>query len=150
MSAATIPAAGRVLGVDLGSVRIGVAVCDSERRVATPVTVVARETDAGAHRRALAALVADHEAVGVVVGLPRSLSGRLGPAARSARAETDELRCVLGVPVETVDERLSTLSASAALRAAGYRAAEQRRLIDASAAAVLLQAWLDIRAVPGA
>jgi putative Holliday junction resolvase len=149
VTAGTIPAAGRVLGVDLGSVRIGVAVCDSARRVATPLTVVVRGSDAGAHRRALADLVVEHEAVGVVVGLPRSLSGQLGPAARNAQAETDELRTVLGVAVETVDERLSTVSASAALRAAGHRAREQRRMIDASAAAVLLQAWIDTRAVPG-
>ena len=147
--AAPIAPAGRVLGVDLGSRRIGIAVCDSGQRVATPVTAISREADAGAHRRALAALVADHEAVGVVVGLPRSLSGELGPAARAALAETDELRAALGVPVETADERLTTVSAATALRASGHRAREQRRLIDASAAAVLLQAWLDARVVSG-
>lgn len=144
-TAASIARTGRVLGVDLGSRRIGVAVCDSCQQVATPATFVAREPDVGAHRRALAALVAEHQAVGVVVGLPRSLSGALGPAARAALAETDELRAALGVPVETADERLSTVSAAAALRASGRRAREQRRLIDASAAAVVLQSWLDTR-----
>lgn len=144
-TAATIPAAGRVLGVDLGLVRIGVAVCDSGQRVATPVTFVARDPGTGAHRQALADLAAEHEAVGVVVGLPRSLSGRIGPAAREALAETGELRRVLDVAVETVDERLSTRSAAAALRASGRGSRDQRRLIDASAAAVLLQVWLDTR-----
>lgn len=142
---AAIAPSGRVLGVDLGSRRIGVAVCDGAQRVATAVTAVPRTADAGAHRRALAGLVGDYEAVGVVVGLPRSLSGALGPAAEAALAEVGALRGVLGVPVETVDERLTTVTASAALRAGGRRARDQRAVIDATAAAVLLQAWLDAR-----
>ncbi|MHB1930184.1 MAG: RuvX/YqgF family protein, partial [Acidimicrobiales bacterium] len=83
-AAAPIAGTGRVLGVDLGARRIGVAVCDDARRLATPVTVVARTADPAAHRGAIARLVAEYGAVGVVAGLPRSLSGDLGPAARAA------------------------------------------------------------------
>lgn len=143
---AAIGPSGRVLGVDLGTRRVGVAVCDSQRRVATPIGAIERAADPGVHRGALIRLVAEHEAVGVVVGLPRSLSGGLGPAARAALVEVAELAEVLGVPVETADERLSTVVAAAALSASGRRAREQRRLVDASAAAVILQSWIDSRA----
>jgi putative holliday junction resolvase len=79
----------------------------------------------------------------VVVGLPLSLSGAAGPAARAAAEEADALAVVVGVPVETFDERLTTVSAERALRAGGTRAPSRRKVIDKAAAAVMLQAWLD-------
>jgi putative Holliday junction resolvase len=142
----TIPSTGRVLGVDLGSRRVGVAVSDSDQRVATVLTTLTRGDDPGVHRRALARLVAEYEAAGVVVGLPRSLSGRIGPAAESALAEVAALRGELPVAVETVDERLSTVAAAAGLRAAGRDSRASRQIIDAAAATVALQTWLDGRA----
>jgi putative Holliday junction resolvase len=142
----TVPDRGRVLGVDLGARRIGVAVCDDAQRVATPVTIVGRVADADAHRRGLAALVAEYDAVGAVVGLPRSLSGEMGPAARGVLEEVEALRVVLPVPVDTVDERLTTVTATAGLRAVGRQGRGRRVEVDASAAAVILQAWLDRRA----
>ena len=114
-----IPAIGRVLGVDLGSRRIGVAVTDSGQRVATGVTTLHRRPDPVEDHRALAALAADYEAVGVVVGLPVSLSGRLGPAAQGVLAEVAAMQASLGVEVETVDERLTTRAAADGLRATG-------------------------------
>lgn len=142
----TIPSRGRVLGVDLGARRVGVAVCDDDQRLATAVATVARTADPGAHRRALARLATEYEAVGAVVGLPRSLSGAEGPAARSARTEARAIGNELRLPVDTVDERLTTVAAASGLRAAGRRAREQRASIDAVAAAGLLQTWLDRRA----
>jgi len=140
-----VPATGRVLGLDLGSRRVGVAVTDDGQRVATGVTVVARRGDQQAEHRAIAGLVEEYEAVGVVVGLPRSLSGQDGPAARTVRHEVEALAAGLAVPVETVDERFTTVTAAAGLRAAGRPARRQRDLIDQTAAAVLLQAWVDRR-----
>ncbi len=140
-----VPRRGRVIGVDLGSRRIGVAASDDAQRLAVPVTRVDRRGDLAADRRALARLVAEYEAVGMVVGLPRSLSGALGPAARAATDEIDELRAVVGVAVDTVDERLTTVTASSGLRQAGRKAGGQRAVIDQAAAAELLQTWLDRR-----
>ena len=139
------PRRGRVIGVDLGARRIGVAISDSRQRVATGLTVVARSGDLGADHRALATLTGDEEAVAVVVGLPTSLDGSLGPAAQGVRQEVEELRSVLDVPVEVVDERFTTVTAERALHAGGAPARRVRRLVDQEAAAVILQSWLDRR-----
>jgi putative holliday junction resolvase len=140
-----VPPAGRVLGVDLGTKRIGVAISDAGQRLATGLTVVARAGDMAAVRRTLARLVEDEEVVAVVVGMPRSLDGSLGPAARHALDEVAELRGVLKVPVETQDERLTTVAAAGALRAGGVSSRARRGVIDQVAAAVTLQTWLDRR-----
>jgi putative holliday junction resolvase len=137
--------AGRVLGVDLGSRRIGVAVTDSDQRVATGVTALVRSGARATDHQALAALVADYQAVGVVVGLPISLSGQNGPAARAVLEEVAEIRAALAVEVVTADERLTTRAAAGALRAGGHRQRDQRGVIDQSAAAVLLQTWVERR-----
>ena len=135
----------RVLGLDLGSRRIGVAVCDSGGVLATPYSVVQRSGDERADRERIAELVAEVGAEAVVVGLPLSLDGSAGPAAAAAEAEAEALRLVLGVPVECHDERLSTVSASRSLAASGVKARGRRTVVDQVAAAVLLQSWLDSR-----
>ncbi|HEY3810615.1 MAG TPA: Holliday junction resolvase RuvX [Acidimicrobiales bacterium] len=140
-----IAAPGRVVGIDLGSRRIGVAVTDSAQLVATAASVVRRSGNRVADHRALAQLVADYEAVGVVAGLPVSLSGHIGPAAAAALDEVEELRGALPVEVETVDERLTTQAAARGLRAVGRRARQQRPVIDQAAATVLLQTWVERR-----
>lgn len=140
-----IAAPGRVVGIDLGSRRIGVAVTDSAQLVATGATVVRRSGDRGADHRALAELVVDYGAVGVVAGLPVSLSGAIGPAAAAVLQEVDELRHALPVEVETVDERLTTRTAARGLHAAGRRARDHRPVIDQAAATVLLQTWVERR-----
>jgi putative Holliday junction resolvase len=137
---------GRVLGVDLGSKRIGVAISDSDQRIATGVAVLARTRDRAADHRALADLVAGYQAVGVVVGLPLSLSGAAGPAAQAVLDELGQIRDVLPVEVETVDERFTTVTAGRGLRAAGRRAPSQRAVIDQEAAAELLHTWVARRA----
>lgn len=139
----TFPDRGRLLGVDLGSARIGLATCDAGQRVATGLRVLFRSGDRRRDHEAIARVVADEEATGVVVGLPLSLNGTAGPAARDVAAEVDELRSCLPVPVETWDERFTTVSAHRALRT--KRAARRRSIVDQVAAAVILQSWLDSR-----
>jgi putative Holliday junction resolvase len=135
----------RALGLDLGSKRIGVAVSDLSGTIASPLTVVARSRSRRHDHATLAALVRTEEADVVVVGLPRSLSGDLGPAARGVLEEVEVLATVVGVPVETYDERLSTVAAEAALRESGVRGPARREIVDKVAAAVILQGWLDAR-----
>jgi putative Holliday junction resolvase len=136
--------AGVRLGVDVGSVRVGVARSDRDGILATPVVTLRRDTKAGADLEALAALVAEHEVVEVLVGLPRSLSGREGPAATAARAYADRLAVrIAPVPVRLVDERLTTVSAERTLAERGVRGRARRRVVDQAAAVVILQAALD-------
>lgn len=144
--AGVIPPRGRVLGIDLGGKRVGVAVTDGDQRLATPATTLVRTGDRERDRRELVALVEVYEAVGLVFGLPLSLSGAEGPAAAGARAEAEEIAALVAVPVDLVDERLTTVEAAASLHAAGRPARRQRSVIDQTAAAVLLQSWLERRA----
>ncbi len=136
----------RALGIDLGTKRIGVALSDSAGTVASPFEVVQRSGDRQRDHRRLAALAEEAEAEVVVVGLPYSLDGSIGPAARRALAEVEVLRCALLIPVETYDERLSTVTAHRSLREMNLGAAARRRVVDKVAAAVILQSWLDHRA----
>jgi putative Holliday junction resolvase len=131
----------RVVALDLGSRRIGVAV--SAGSLAVPHDTLHRRGDRRADHRAIADLVAELGADRVVVGLPLSLDGTMGPAARAADQEAAELRALLDVPVETYDERLTTVTAERDLRERGMRAERRRQVVDQLAAAVLLQAWLD-------
>jgi putative Holliday junction resolvase len=135
----------RALGIDLGSKRVGVAVSDGNGMVATPIEVIHRTGDRQAEHRKVAALVAEFEAEVVVVGMPYSLVGSVGPAAEAASAEVEELRATIGVPVETYDERLTTVTADRSLMEMKLTAAARRRMVDQVAAAVMLQAWLDHR-----
>ena len=136
---------GRVLGLDLGSKRIGVAVTDADHKVATGVKTVARSGDTALDHRTLAALVDEWGAVGVVVGVPISLSGEMGPAAQAVLDEVTALRSRLDVEVDIVDERLTTVVASASLRSTGRSSRQQRAVIDQAAAATLLQTWAERR-----
>lgn len=135
-------ATGVVLGLDLGDARIGIAISDPARRLAVPVGTVHVGQPPG-ELKAVAALVRDHDATLVVVGHPRSMRGDRGPRAELAERFAEALRGFLAVPVELQDERLSTVEAERHLAAAGRRGREARELVDASAAAVILQAWLD-------
>ena len=139
----------RFLALDLGSKRIGVALSDLTGTVASPLTVIQRSKSRRHDHERIARLVRDEEADVVVVGLPISLSGNEGPAAKAARAETAALATLIDVPIETYDERLSTVTAQRALTAAGVRGRAGRQVIDKVAAAVILQAYLDHRAAGG-
>lgn len=133
----------RVLGIDLGSRRIGIAVSDSDRTLATPIEVVQRSRDRARDHRNLAELVREWEVALVVVGMPYGLDGKAGRAAVQAQAEADRLGDVLPVPVETYDERLSTVIAERSLMEQQMKADARRQVVDKVAAAVILQSWLD-------
>lgn len=133
------------IGVDVGSVRIGVARSDPSGLLATPVETVRRGR--GDLDR-IAEIAAEHEAIEVLVGLPTSLSGRESHAAKAAREFATRLAARLAasgakVPVRMVDERLSTVTAQRGLRSSGVRSRDRRAVIDQAAAVVLLQAALD-------
>lgn len=134
----------RVLGVDLGEKRIGLACSDRSGMLASPLRVLLRSGDPTADRDAIIEAARETEAQVIVVGLPRSLSGREGPAARGARAEATALaEAAGGIRVELHDERFTTRDAQRALTAGGYSTRKQRDHIDAAAAAVMLQSYLD-------
>lgn len=139
----SFPDRGRVIGLDLGRRRIGVAVCDDGRTVATPLTTVKRVGDRPVEHAEIAGLLTETGATMLVVGLPLSLDGSEGPAARAVLAEVRALRKGLGVPVETQDERLTTVTGAESLAAGGVAERDRRPVIDQVAASILLQAWID-------
>lgn len=137
------------LGIDVGTVRIGVARCDSDGLLATPVETVKAEPRSAGMKR-IARLASEFEAFEIVVGLPRSLSGREGPAADKIRAYAAELAPrVHPVPLRFVDERLSTVSATQGLRATGMKSTKSRAVVDQAAAVVILQDALDTERMSG-
>jgi putative Holliday junction resolvase len=137
----------RVLAVDLGERRIGLALSDPSGTLASPLRTIEVSGDPERDRLAIVSAARDAEAQVIVVGLPRSLSGREGPAARRARAEASALAEVAGeIRVELHDERFTTRDADRALAAAGTRRRERRARVDAAAAAIMLQSYLDAKA----
>ncbi|MCY3786994.1 MAG: Holliday junction resolvase RuvX [bacterium] len=135
----------RALGVDLGTRRIGLALSDSGGLVATPLEVLERCGSEARDHAAIAEVAAERDVAVLVVGLPISLDGSMGPAARAARAEIARLEAAVGVPVETCDERFSTAAAEQRLDMGEVRGPKRRQVVDMVAAAVLLQSWLDAR-----
>ncbi|TBL30203.1 MULTISPECIES: Holliday junction resolvase RuvX [unclassified Micromonospora] len=137
------------LGVDVGQVRIGVSRSDPHGVLATPLVTLSRDqnprSDAVPTDLAeVAALVAEHEAVEVVVGLPVNLAGKHGPAAEHVKAYSRQLADVIApVPVTLTDERMSTVVASRRLAERGVRGKKQRAVVDQAAAVEILQSWLD-------
>lgn len=136
----------RALGIDLGTKRIGVAKTDASGTIASPYCVLARQKDRTALARELAEIIDEWEIELVVVGMPLSLDGSVGPAAKRAIGETRYLSDALSVPVETYDERLTTVSADRLLREAEVDGRKRREVIDMVAASVILQSWLDAAA----
>ncbi|MFE9917484.1 Holliday junction resolvase RuvX [Micromonospora sp. NPDC005553] len=137
------------IGVDVGQVRVGISRSDPDGILATPLVTLARDLKAApdavpSDLAELAALVAEHEAVGVVVGLPVNLAGKHGPAAVHVKAYADRLVDVIApVPVTLTDERMSTVVASRRLAERGVRGKRQRAVVDQAAAVEILQSWLD-------
>ena len=132
---------GRVLALDLGDVRIGVAISDPERRLAVPLGTI--RTGAPADLKAVAGLAEENDVTLVVLGHPLLLSGEAGTRAHHAEAFAEALRGFISVPVVLHDERLSTVEADRALREAGMKGRDRRRVIDRSAATVILRSFLD-------
>lgn len=142
------PGRGRRIGVDVGSVRVGVASSDPDGVLATPVETVHRESArAEADLARVCEIIAEYDAVEVVVGLPQTLRGEHGRAAVLATQYADRLRRrVSPVPVRLADERLTTVSAGRVLAERGVRGKRQRAVVDQLAAVAILQGWLDARA----
>ena len=136
--------AGIRLGVDVGTVRVGLAASDPEGILATPVATIERDLESGADRDVIAAAVLEREVLEVVVGLPRSLSGDEGPAAHGARSYAAALAARISpTPVRLIDERLTTIDAHRTLRDSGVPGRAQRAVVDQAAAVLILQAALD-------
>jgi putative Holliday junction resolvase len=135
---------GRVLGLDLGDVRIGVAISDPDRRIALPLGTVQVGRPPG-EMRAIADLVREREVTLVVIGEPVSLDGVRRERATHAANFADAMRGLLGVPVAMHDERLSTVEAERSLRDAGVDRKRRRSVVDSAAAQIILQSWLDAR-----
>lgn len=139
-----MPRSGRVLAVDPGSVRTGLALTDPSQTIASPAEILTR-LQGEALVQALVERVRRHQAVGVVVGVPVSMDGQEGPQALASRRLIAALAARVRVPVEGFDERLTSRDAEAAFIEAGIRASDRRGKVDAVAAAVLLRAWLEAR-----
>jgi len=135
----------RVLGIDLGTKRIGIAASDRSGTIASPLTVLQRCGSQGGDHRNIAKIVIEEEAVVIVVGLPLNMDGSEGKAAQSARAEVERMATVVGVPVYVHDERLTTVAADRVMMEQNMNAQARRKVVDKWAAAVILQAWLDSR-----
>lgn len=136
--------AGIRLGVDVGSVRVGLAASDPGGILATPIQTLERDPESGADQSAIAAVVLERDVLEVVVGLPRSLSGREGPAAAGVRTYATTLAARISpTPVRLIDERLTTIDAHRQLRDSGVPGRAQRGVVDQAAAVLILQAALD-------
>lgn len=135
----------RVLGLDLGSKRIGVAVSDSSETIASPVTVIRRSSRPAVDHANIKRVADDEEAELIVIGLPLTMAGEVGPAAIAVTEESEAIAAATGRPIELFDERLTTVTADRALKEANLSATARRRFVDKVAAAVMLQTWLDRR-----
>ncbi len=133
-----------MLGLDVGESRIGAAVSDPTGAIVSPLAAI-RRANLGADLAAISALAAEHDVAAIVVGLPVSLSGGLGPQGRAVRAFTRALAESSGVPVHSHDERFSTVEAERLLREAGREPSRNKGLRDSAAACVILRAYLDAR-----
>ena len=141
------PGLGRRLGVDVGSVRVGISLSDPSAFLATPLVTLQRDEKRGSDLTELVRLVAEHDVVEVVVGLPKTLAGRHGPAAEAASAYAAALAGrIAPVPVRLSDERLTTVVVSRVLAQRGVKGKKQRAVVDQAAAVEILQSWLDARA----
>src|SRR5450631_83886 len=138
------------LGVDVGSVRVGLAASDPGGILATPLETIARDLRSGADQGVIAAVVLERDVLEVVVGLPRSLSGGEGPAAVGARAYASTLAARISpTPVRLIDERLTTIESHRKLRDSGMAGRDQRAVVDQAAAVLILQSALDAERTSG-
>lgn len=136
----------RILGLDIGEKRIGVALSDPTATFAQPLLVLTRGPKLRGDLRAIAAICRDHEVEEVVVGLPLSMSGEAGSQAGIVRELVGRLRDFIDLPIVEWDERLSTVAAERALLEGDVRRRRRRQVIDKTAAALILSSYLDYRA----
>ena len=134
----------RVLGLDLGHKRIGLAISDPDARIAFPAGTL-RSAGRKADIEAITALIREREIGRVVIGLPRHMDGRKGPEAVAAEAFASALHESTGLPVETLDERWTSVEADRMLRSQGHKSRKRRDLVDSVAASIILRTYLDLR-----
>ncbi len=133
---------GRVMALDVGERRIGVALSDTTRVLATPLTTLRAASRAAALKQ-IAALVVQHEAAVLVVGLPLTLNGEIGPQAQIVQAFVEELRELVAVPIHLIDERLTSVAAERMMIDLGMKAEQRKARIDEVAASIILQDFLE-------
>lgn len=131
----------RLLGVDIGEVRIGIAISDPTGTICTPLTTLDAH-GAPADQQRIVELADEYEAEAIIVGLPINMDGSHGPAARAARAFCNALRTLTELPVKVHDERLTSHEAEARLRASGIQPSRNKKQIDSAAAALILESYL--------
>jgi putative Holliday junction resolvase len=137
---------GRRLAIDVGTVRIGLAICDPDGILSSPLAALARSQDLSETLQIVSDLVTEHNAIEVYVGDPISLSGGQSASTRDAREFAEKLADLISAPIRLVDERLTTVTASAKLRVSGKDARQSKSLIDsASAVEILEQALATLR-----
>ena len=133
----------RVLGIDIGSKKIGIAISNQEMTLATPLTVVHRSSQTSEDHETIKRIAHEWEVELLVVGMPLSLDGSLGAAAENVLQEIKHLERNTGIPVDTFDERFTTTTAKQILHDQGVSEKEQKNVIDQVAASIILQTWLD-------
>ena len=133
-----------ILGIDHGDVRTGVAVCDKNEILASPVAVITERKDPVLAQK-IAAIAAEYQAEQIVVGLPRNMDGSLGPRAQAIMAFAELLQTEAGLPVELRDERLTTVSAHQLLNATDTRGKKRKQTVDAVSAVLILEDYLAFR-----
>ena len=133
----------RVIGIDLGSKRIGIALSDSDLTVATPLDVIERSGNVEKDHIAILKITDEWEVKKIIVGLPISLDGTLGASAQSVMDEIKMLGSVTDIPIETHDERFTTVTAEQILLQQNVKRDKKKRVIDKVAAAIILQGWID-------
>lgn len=138
------------IGLDVGSVRVGVARCDAHAMLATPVSTLVRPRSGRDDTISrIVAIAEELDAIEVIVGLPRTLRGTEGAAAEAARAYAGDLAAAVAIPVRMVDERLTTVSAHQAMHASGRSGRRHRSVVDQVAAVMILQSALDLERSTG-
>lgn len=133
----------RVIGIDLGSKRIGIALSDSDLTVATPLDVIERSGNVENDHIAILKITDEWEVKRIIVGLPISLDGTLGASAQSVIDEISRLGDLTDIPIETHDERFTTVTAEQILLQQNVKRDKKKRVIDKVAAAIILQGWID-------
>ena len=133
----------RVIGIDLGSKRIGIALSDSDLTIATPLDVIERSGNVEKDHIAILKITDEWEVKRIIVGLPISLDGTLGASAQSVIDEISRLGNLTDIPIETHDERFTTVTAEQILLQQNVKRDKKKRVIDKVAAAIILQGWID-------
>ena len=133
---------GRILGIDYGDVRIGIAMSDETEFLASPLTTVRNGKGAVDE---IVALIAEHQVEKIIIGLPLNMDGSAGPATEKVRAFSKKLSKKTPLPIVENDERLTTVTAHHNLREAGLDGKKRKGVVDMAAAQIILQDWLDMR-----